>query len=209
MQISRNSELETQIDSVLFEQEDRSSEVHITDLLVCLAQAYFRKVDPIPPTREAQSRMAIGSALGEYIQNRLNISAEVPIFLRDIHGRMDGVFKPDGEFLEIKTTFRSLRDQIPPHYLAQMKSYALMSNKNEASLAIVHIKNTDSKAPVILETECWKVFFSESELQRWEEEILFRADVLKAALQAQAPPPVFSPVEDWACKVCEYKDRCY
>lgn len=86
--------------------DDRTKEIHVTDLNECLLRAYYSKVEPAPIDPAEQLVMFAGKAVHEYIgkfvENDVFFESEVPVDRIGITGRADLV--SDEEIIDVKTT---------------------------------------------------------------------------------------------------------
>ncbi|MFM8321939.1 MAG: hypothetical protein ACKOC5_13580 [Chloroflexota bacterium] len=86
--------------------EDRSQEIHVTDLVTCLAKAYWSKTAPAALDLKGLLTLTIGKALHLWVETAMlgdpHFQAEVAVEKDGLVGRID--FLGNGQIIDLKTT---------------------------------------------------------------------------------------------------------
>jgi len=176
----------------------KRGEIHVSDLVYCLREAYWRKIDPAPPTEKQLSFYVDGARRHKALQVLLEARCEVPVSRWGIHGTVDMLL--DGP-VEIKTT--RARRSLPSHYFKQLGYYAVLTRSQRGSL-IVHRLNSEPP------WEFYRIKWSQAELEALATEMRNRASLLRKALKQRDPRTLSPPGPDmaWKCRSCRYRNRC-
>jgi CRISPR/Cas system-associated exonuclease Cas4 (RecB family) len=135
------------------QKEDRSKEVHVTDVTGCLKKAYFDKVDPTPELVSDKLVRFLGVAVHAGMETQdENVACEIPINHMGIVGSTDIVYK-DGTLLDLKTTRWMVPDRLPygSHQL-QVNIYAYLLKHLGREINRLFIQYVDMSGP----TKCRK-----------------------------------------------------
>lgn len=204
MRVEKNSELESLFVDALYKKYNNGSRcgTHVSDLLFCLRESYFRKVDPKPHSLRTLGFFVDGARRHEVLQELLDVKAEVPVSKHGVRGTVDMVVKGFSKApVEIKTT-RS-KYNISEHYLTQLGFYACMIGVKEGYLIIQRILGD-------VPWEFYHVEWSESEIGDLDESMRFKSILLRQALDYRDPsrlPRVNNGME-WKCRFCDYREEC-
>jgi len=178
---------------------DSREEIHVSDLVYCLREAYYRKIEPVDPTLKQLGFFVDGARRHRVLQELLDVESEVKVERYGVVGHIDVLL--DGP-IEIKTT--RARNALPDHYFRQLAYYAVMMNVKHGYLVIQRINAAEDP------WEFYRVEWSEEEIKEFDSELKRRADQLRAALNFH-DPSMLPEIEDamrWKCRSCLYRERC-
>jgi len=191
--------LEKRFLSALREKQNSMREgIHVSDLVYCLREAYFRKVEPAEPSLKQLGFFVDGARRHRVLQELLGVESEVEVEKYGVVGHVDILLDAP---VEIKTT--RARNALPDHYFRQLGYYAVMLDVPRGYLVIQRLNN-DSP------WEFYRVEWSKEELQLLDRELKYRADLLRVALNFR-DFHMLPRVEEsmaWKCRNCPYRDKC-
>ena len=187
------------LDSLRRENKPRDG-IHVSDLIFCLKESFFRRKNPIPPTDIQLGYFLDGARRHVLIQNLHGAEAEKQVENYGIHGTIDIL---DGFPIEIKTT-RWLKDDVPPHYLRQLAYYMVLTDKRRGKI-LIHNLNAKKDSPVFVSFD---VTLTEKEFEEHKKDLLARKARLELALMNDSVENLSTPNEAWKCSTCQYKIRC-
>ena len=199
MKIRVNLDLKKRFVKSLQEKYSSSREgIHVSDLVYCLRQAFYRKTNPKPFSERQLGFFVDGARRHKVLQELLNVKAEVKVERWGIRGSIDLLLdKP----LEIKTT--RARASLPDHYFKQLGYYAVLVGVNGGYLVVQRLNSN-------IPWEFYQVIWAESEIVELRKEICVRAELLRQALVDGSanglPKPDFGM--EWKCKSCRHRDVC-
>ena len=172
--------------------------IHVSDLTFCLREAYFRKVEPAEPTLRQLGFFVDGARRHRVLQELLGVESEVKVEKYGVVGHVDVLLDAP---VEIKTT--RARNALPDHYFRQLGYYAVMLDVPRGYLVVQRLNN-DSP------WEFYSIKWSKEEFQRLDQELKYRADLLRAALNFRDFRMLPRVEEDmaWKCRNCLYRDKC-
>ena len=189
-------------------EEDRSSEIHVTDLVYdCLRRAYYEKTDGQIASEDSALVLWIGKKLHETEfagcehEKELSFSAEGVTIV----GRADEVCRTgDGWYVVIdKKTCRRVPSSPYEHHVKQLEMYAAVLKYvygyDVRAVAVLYIDVSN------LESKVYVKSVSEMGLKAVLNEMLDKAQRLKKALEGEKPPEARP---HWLCKYCPYWSRC-
>lgn len=199
--------MEVKVDSVLKERfigalQERyggvRDGVHVSDLVYCLRQTFYRKIDPEPFTERQLGFFVDGARRHTVLQELLDVESEVKVEKWGIYGSIDMVLDYP---LEIKTT--RAHSSLPDHYFKQLGYYAVLVGKNKGYLVVLRL---NSEVP----WEFYSVEWSSVEIEELTQEMKMRARDLCDALERKDPSvlPNLSVDMEWKCRYCLYRERC-
>jgi len=124
--------LEFTLLSALFSGEDRSAEIHVTDLVHCLRKSFLDKTSPEPEFPHKMLARFKGIAIHEGIEkiNAANqeLGVEFPLLLDGIAGRLDVTY--DNVLVDYKTAKEIYADRLPyGEHALQLNIYAHILRK--------------------------------------------------------------------------------
>lgn len=127
----------------LLDWQDRSGEVHVTDLTGCVRKAYWEKVDPQPRYVHEGLVLVLGTAVHGFLEGSDDhMDCELPLEGLGVQGTADVVYQ-DGRVVDYKTTRWMYPDKLPyGSHALQVNIYAeLLRQQGRAvdSLAIQYI----------------------------------------------------------------------
>lgn len=216
----------------LFDQEDRSQEIHVTDILGCLKKAYLDKTDPQP----VHVHDLIVLAMGRAVHGRMEASdpvseSETSLLYNGLMGRPDLVYQ-EGRIVDYKTTRWMVPSKLPyGSHAKQVNVYAHMRRKlgypvSSAALMyidlsgptkcrackkIVRLIDGDLKCPVCLRTvpnAHLGATLIEVELmdERYIEEYVNRQIARLRGALSNGHIPEADP--DYLCGYCSHTEEC-
>lgn len=116
--------------------EDRSDEIHVTDLTSCLLKAYMDKIDPAPKRVHEILPLWIGIAIHDALDmNNDYVTSEITVDYNGVVGRVDAVIYPpemDTIIEDTKTKrWMSLSQNVSPENARQVNMYRVMRGKQD------------------------------------------------------------------------------
>ena len=204
MKIEKDDVLEGLFTDALYRKYNNGSRcgIHVSDVLYCLRESYFRKVDPKPHSLRTLGFFVDGARRHEVLQELLNVEAEVKVSKHGVFGTIDMVVDGFSKApVEIKST-RSKYD-ISSHYLTQLGFYAVMVGVNEGYLVIQRILGD-------IPWEFYHVVWSEEEIRDLDECLRVRSILLREAFENRNPArlPKVTNLMEWKCRFCDYREEC-
>jgi len=184
--------------------------IHLSDLLLCLRKAWYRKKGLAPGSDEDVVYWITGKGYHAILEEE---AKEVELEKDGIIGTIDALKLGEPGRREIlpievkstrKSSARGLEDS--PWWLEQLKGYCHLLGVRKGRLTVLHLMGDyRERAPKIL---TWDLEFTQDELEenwRW---LLRRKEVLERALEEDRPPE--GPREDWECGSCSIKlcEKC-
>ena len=178
-------------------------EIHVSDLVMCMRQQVYKKVDPKPPTITSVSMFVDGA--------RRDIVIKPLVGKRPETKQVNGVFltpdaMDDDGPIEVKTT--RARYGVSQHYLNQLMSYIVLNGGLKGSLVIQRISMGIDEP-----FEWYDVDLTEEDRSAALDAIEQRRMALQKALDAKDPrlvPGVKNDAEiGWLCNDCPWKTECY
>lgn len=184
---------------VLNMQEDRSSEIHVTDLTTCIRRSYFEKVYGrkinYPNSLFILRGILIHDAVLEQLAKELKANYEIDVTYKGIKGRID--LLTEKEVIEIKTINKV---PISPYnsHLEQLNFYCFASDRKEGIL--VYIGIADGKV----------VSFEHNANREMLDNTLEKFVKLKESLEQLVPPSSNLDLSSRKifCYSCPYKKEC-
>lgn len=177
--------------------------IHVSDLVYCLRQAYFRRKNPKPVQREAVGFYVSGRKHHEVLQALHGSDFEVEVERWGVQGHIDIM---DGVPIEITETragrFRDI--VISEHKKDQLRFYNVLTGTTEGRFIILDLV---PKRPGDI-IRCFKTRITRDEFERAEHELRWRVSALNTALENEDPSPLPKAFYDWKCKSCAYRDNC-
>lgn len=217
----------------MFDTQDRSKEVHVTDLLGCQKRAYLGKVSAAPEYVHEKLTRTLGIVTHDGLAHSDgNVDCELPLKDGDLVGTADIVYK-NGRVVDIKTTRWIYLDKLPyGSHTEQVNIYAhilIKGGREVNSLAIQYIdmsgptKCRACKLPVRWTEDglaCPKCGKSPKgahlgaalvEIPLWEydyaeEFIQSKLAKLQKALKEKVQPPAEA---GYLCGYCSFLDTCF
>jgi len=176
--------------------------LHVSDLVFCLRQSYFRKTNPKPHSLRTLQFFIDGATRHSALQDLLGLEREVEVERFGVVGHVDVM--AGGVPVELKTT--RARSAVPDHYFRQLGYYAVLCGVCEGVLVVQRINCRDGEEP----WEFYHVKWSREEVEGLERELRHRANLLRGALEKRDPSflPVLGSDMRWKCRWCDYVDEC-
>ena len=185
--------------AVLNMQEDRSSEIHVTDLTTCIRRSYFEKVYGrkinYPNSLFILRGILVHEAILEQLAKELKANYEIEIEYKGIKGRID--LLTEKEVIEIKTI-----NKVPifPYsgHLEQLNFYCFASDRDVGILVYVGI--ADGKV----------ISFEHYANREMLDKTLEKFVKLKESLEQLVPPSSNLDLVSRKifCPNCPYRDKC-
>jgi len=111
--------------------EDRSGEIHVTDLTKCLRKACLDKTQPVVEAPHQMLNRFSGLAMHAFLEGKADTKAEAEmgVALDGVVGRVD-TLNEDGILVDYKTVKEIYRDKLPyGEHEVQLNMYAYMLRK--------------------------------------------------------------------------------
>jgi hypothetical protein len=205
--ITQNPEKLQRLTESLYEkrQEERT-EIHVSDLTMCLRKAYYNRKQPRRESLKTMSFWLDGERRDHIIKS---------LFPDHPQGKqINGVwFNPDGldeqgNPIEAKSTRSNREGHLNSHWLKQAVYYIALSNRNEGSIVVQRL-GAGKNDPF----EWHDVEIDEVEKVMVLAEIENLRALLQLALDTDAPW-ILDSVRDndelsWLCRDCPHKDECW
>lgn len=207
--------------------DDRSHEVHVTDLVTCLRKSYYAKTEPAPTNPRDLVALMIGKALHLWLETAMqgdpHYRSEAAVDLDGLMGRID--FIGNGQIIDLKTTSWLTGDKAAnADHSDQVNIYRALAPQDAARLDIQYL---DKYGPTTCRTcrvslrridgveTCPRCGYraprghggavlAEVELKDPEAVrrfALLRKTILELALENREPP---DPEPGWICRYCAY-----
>lgn len=175
--------------------------IHVTDLIYCLREVYFRKKYPQPITETELMFFVDGAERHSILAGLAGFEAEKSINYGSVAGTVDMIAEGP---VEIKTT--RANKGLPPHYLKQLGYYCAMLDVNKGFLLVQRLNNRDS--PWDLQSVEW----SNKELEDMRSELVTNSTLLMNAIETGNPSKLAKhngdPELSWKCRYCKYVEQC-
>jgi CRISPR/Cas system-associated exonuclease Cas4 (RecB family) len=170
--------------------------IHVTDLVYCLRQAFYRKTQPKTPTDVQLGYFLDGACRHRALQSLINVESEVHVSGLGVTGSIDIMDK-------IPVEFKSTRGKgVPDHYYRQLGYYCILTNNTRGILVIQRIN--DKMTPF----EFIDVELEPSDVENLRREIMERRSALEIALDSGSPDGLIHIAEPWKCETCQYRVEC-
>jgi len=132
----------------LFDTEDRSEEIHVTDILGCLKRSYLGKVDRKPVHVHELIVLAMGRAVHSLVEKSDEVaSSEMSLEYEFLVGTSDRVYK-DGRVVDYKSTRWLMPDKLPyGKDEAQVNVYGFMLRRMGFPVTSLAIQYIDMSGP--------------------------------------------------------------
>jgi CRISPR/Cas system-associated exonuclease Cas4 (RecB family) len=113
------------LQSMFASQEDRSNEIHVTDITTCLLKAHYDKRNKTPEYVHHKLAKWLGISIHKAVEND---SGEIPVSECGIIGKIDSI---DGEdIIDFKTTrWLDPSKKVSEHYIMQLNVYRYLAKK--------------------------------------------------------------------------------
>jgi CRISPR/Cas system-associated exonuclease Cas4 (RecB family) len=186
----------------------RAEGIHVSDLVRCRRQGWYRLNGYILAPHSTQTLLLFLMGQGHHslLEAGVNeVSLEIDLGGIRVTGNVDHMEEDEaGEYpSEFKTTRKSARKMAVPSddYIEQAASYAVMKGTNHARIYIVFLLGdyTGAKIPSI---KAWDLVFSDSEIRDWRHEMARRAKVLSGP-----ELPSLAEHAEWECKYCPFSAK--
>ena len=176
--------------------------LHISSLIFCLRQNFFRKVNPQPHSLKTLQFFVDGNSRHSALQSLLGLRSEVRFERFGVVGTVDIL---DGKFpVEIKTTRAA--NAVPEHYFTQLSYYCVLLGVCEGFLVIQRVNCKDEKDP----WEFIHVEWSVDEMEKLECELKEKSRLFRQALDSGDGSllPCLDSSMRWKCRYCFYSKDC-
>ena len=171
--------------------------IHVSDLIYCLREVYFRRNNPQPITETELMFFVDGAERHRILEDLVDYEAEKTIFFEGVTGTIDLIY---GGPVEIKTT--RANNSLPPHYFKQLGFYCAMINSQVGFFIIQRLNNRDTPWEFI------RVNWTREDLENLRNELRLKSSLLKEALEKKNPAILPKCEMFWKCKYCQHKDSC-
>ena len=211
--------------------------IHVSDLTACLTKAYWAKTDPQQPSDTEIGLWSIGWSLERVIIPRLHVEPfEVDGITMSLDFQLPDGTIADLKTTRMAPQGRKGEGgfQMPESWLRQFAAYRYGWNQRpdlpclscghvhqtgKCQTAIPHfcscptaVHPTDFGVVVVhlipAEITCWRVTWTEQELNNLWVEMLERANVLENLLATGEPHPFQYNLGDWECRGCSRLTSC-
>lgn len=201
-------------------QEDRSEEIHVTDITGCLLRAWAGKKDPQPRYVHELLRLWIGIAIHKALEvYDINVVSEVNVSDGELMGRVDTMYL-DNRIEDTKTTRWLNPDNLPyGNHAEQVQIYGTMAGGDRLQIQYIDLSGPtqcrDCKVSLVKvdgQTVCPSCGYANSRghlgaiikeipVSDNKEEVRERVRVLREAMDNNTEPPA---EESFLCNYCDY-----
>jgi len=202
--------------------EDRSEEIHVTDITGCLLRSWAIKKHPSPKYIHELLTLWIGTAIHKALElDNALVQSEVSIEYEDLKGRVDTIYN-DSIYEDIKTTRWLYVSNLPyGNHAEQVQTYGAMGGADRLLLQYIDLSGPTQckscKLSLILSDgqmtcpNCGEVnnnghlgaVIKEIPLNNDMEWIMSRVKKLRDAMETNIPP---APEDSFLCKYCDYTE---
>ncbi|MDG6906999.1 MAG: PD-(D/E)XK nuclease family protein [Nitrososphaerota archaeon] len=184
-------------------------DVHVTDLTLCMRQALFRKLQPVPPSTKQLGYFFDGARRHEALQKLYGQGViEKEIEFEGVKATID-ILDSIGP-IEFKTT--RAKNAISEHWIRQLAYYMVATNSNFGTLQIQRILPGKQKGESQEENlfPAFIIELNKEQREKWHQDFKERKDRFLSAYQSKDPSkaPLFRGDNDWVCSECPYKAQC-
>jgi hypothetical protein len=193
-------------------QAERPEGIHCSDLVLCLEQSAFRKLQPKQPSLEVLGYYVDGNTSDRALKNLFPHSWDT-CFKNDVYFTPDAVDE-NGAIWEFKAT-RS-NNGLSSHFGRQLSFYLALADKEQGFLLVRRLNRKYAKKG---EPDTWQPFEVYSlkmdavERELTKTEIEMKRIALEVALISGKPELAPSVKDDpelsWLCKTCLWKEPCW
>lgn len=214
--------------SIFSTKQDRTNEIHVTDLTGCLRRSYYDKVEPAPQYVHELLYIWMGVAVHKFLDcDDDHVKSEIPVEKYGIMGTLDAEYE-DGRIEDVKTT-RWMNTYNLPYgsHEDQVNFYRILRDGGGERLQIQMIDMTGPtrcrKCKVVMQKidgliQCPQCGHSTKSAhlgatlieipvqEDTEQYMVLRADALKQAIENKRTPEAES---GYLCGYCAYKQCTY
>ncbi len=210
-------------------QAARCSEVHVSDLLLCMRQSYLDKLHrpELPDSKVLMfvagkghhDRLEAGlhdntmpdlkaDESGDTVITRA-ADGEVSMKWKGIIGTVDAMW--NGLPVEIKTNYIYYAAAQPStSYIKQLKSYCVLLGVNAGYIVVFYVNHHNEakrREPLM---KSYHVTFTARELDNHRKVLLANNATFNAAVGLKIPPPMVARGDKWLCDYCSHRPagRC-
>jgi len=181
---------------------------HVSDIILCLRESVWRKIDPQPLTSRDLSFFALGSGSHLALQrlaNKGDIEDEKHLEYKGIVGSVDMYQKIP---IEVKTSRSKYEIKEPkPFHLTQLRFYMAMLNSNVGVLFYFLMNNFEKYF------DSWTYTLTNKELKDTLIEMEEKSKRYNIALELKdpfsAPGVRYDTDLNWKCGFCNWKKSCW
>jgi|GEM_PF-1665764 len=183
-------------------QNNTRKRIHVSDLTLCLRQSFYQKTTPKNHTDQTLSYFVDGARRHLVLQGLTDYKSEVRVERLGVVGTVD--MYADA-VIEVKTTRGT--SAISQHWIKQLGYYTAIINEKTYGYLIIQRLITKGDAKPF---EFYRIYYSNEELKKYEEEIQEKTETLKKALETndETLVPKASSELKWLCNNCLYKEKC-
>ena len=207
--IEQGSPIEEKLVLLLKEQYNKERQgVHISDLVLCMREVIFRRLDPKPLSNMELSFFALGEGSHLALQRLAKtgkIESERALEYKGIIGHVDLY---EGVPIEVKTS-RSKYPILEPKdfWIKQLSYYMAIANSNVGIILLFSMMNFEQPF------KSWTVTLSNDELKTLLDEMEAKATQFNIALGLKDPFMAQHIKADknlnWKCQKCAWEKPCW
>lgn len=212
----------------------RAKEVHASDLLWCIRQSYYKKMNPIKLTQYELLRFFKGKiseyAIGRFIYKASHWLQQAEIEKDGIMAHPDVLSHEENTVIELKQTdkefgFVDPRDDLYNSFISystQLLYYLYLSGKEKGVVLVNHgnyekimklLKNKEIAEKDATPFRMWNIFLEEGDLELVGKDISFKKKLLEDAIAHEnvsyLPKLVNVDINDTSkCNKCAYREVC-
>jgi len=203
--MSQDKTIETRVlERLRMEYTKQREGIHVSDLVLCMRQASFRKVKPVSPTVKQLGYFLDGARRHEALQSLYGEG------VAEKKGEFDGIQYSidmyDGFPIEFKTT--KARVAVNEHWIRQLIYYMLATGSRTGILQVQRIMpSKDDKESLF---PAYLVQLDEDQFQHWLLDFVQRRDSFLNATLLKEPSlaPIYRGDGDRMCRECPYRREC-
>jgi CRISPR/Cas system-associated exonuclease Cas4 (RecB family) len=185
---------------------------HVSDVVMCVRQRVYQKIDRVPIDAKTVSIYSVGKAIHEAIQllflsDKRTFEREKYVEYQDIQGSIDIYDRRRNIPLEFKASRASDIREPKSFHVQQLKYYMAMLDVPQGYMLyqlLMHFGNTPFKA--------FKITMNAQERKNQRDKLVKEVNSLKRAIESADPSLARSvmgdPALNWLCKDCPYFTNC-
>ena len=205
MKVTNNPVLKQKFLIKLQKKYDRPRKgIHVSDIIYCLREAYWKKKDPQPQTVKTLSFFVDGARRHEALQELLNVDSEVEVEKHGVVGHVDMLEEALFNFIPVEVKTTRAQNNLPEHYFKQLGFYAVLLGVKCGCLVVQRVVHKEDP------WEFYLVEWTREEIADLEDEMKYKSDLLQKSLENEIPEtlPKVEQAMSWKCSYCLYKERC-
>lgn len=171
--------------------------IHVSDLVLCLREAYFRKVCPKPPSETQLMFFLDGARRHSALESLSDVRTEVEVEGMGVVGTVDMLGNCPIEFKSTRAA-----KALPDHYFKQLGYYAALTGSSQGILAVQRLNKRESPF------EFYSVEYDAVDIDGLKRDMSVKRASLESALESNSTEGLPMTEESWKCENCLYRAEC-